>query len=112
MTDVTPAPGDRLSIDIDTDADPVVFVLEGELDPHTSPMLQEHIDAEVADDASSAVLDFAGVGFVDSAGLRVIADTHRRLNEAGGGLTIRRPSSGLKKLLAVTGLSDHVTIEE
>ena len=112
MTDATPAPGDRLSIDIESDADPTVFVLEGELDPHTSPMLQERIDAEVPEGAAGAVLDFAGVGFVDSAGLRVIADTHRRLSEAGGGLVIRRPSNGLKKLLTVTGLADHVTVED
>ena len=111
MTDATPAPGDRLSIDVES-GQPVVFVLDGELDPHTSPMLQERIDAEVPADASAAVLDFASVGFVDSAGLRVIADTHRRLSEAGGGLTIRRPSNGLKKLLTVTGLADHVTVEE
>ena len=111
MTDATPAPGDRLSIDVES-GQPVVFVLDGELDPHTSPMLQERIDTEVPADASSAVLDFASVGFVDSAGLRVIADTHRRLSEAGGGLTIRRPSNGLKKLLTVTGLADHVTVEE
>lgn len=112
MTDATPAPGDRLQIDLDTTAEPVTFVLDGELDPHTSPMLQERIDAELADDAANAVLDFASVGFVDSAGLRVIADTHRRLSEAGGALVVRHPSSGLKKLLSVTGLADHVTVEE
>lgn len=112
MTDVTPSPGDRLSIDIDADADPAVFVLDGELDPHTSPMLQEQIDAELEGGATSVVLDFAAVGFVDSAGLRVIADTHRRLHEGGGGLVVRNPSTGLRKLLSVTGLSDHVTIEE
>jgi anti-anti-sigma factor len=112
MTDVTPAPGDRLQIDVRADADPLTFVLDGELDPHTSPMLQERIDAELPEGATAVVLDFDAVGFVDSAGLRVIADTHRRLSEAGGGLTVRRPSSGLKKLLSVTGLSDHVSIEE
>lgn len=111
MNDATPSPADRLTVENDATGDVVVFTLAGELDPHTSPMLQERIDATLAPDASSAVIDFAAVGFVDSAGLRVIADTHRRLAGAGGALIVRNPSSGLQKLLNVTGLADHVTVE-
>ena len=48
MTDVSPTPADRLQISTDADADPITFVLEGELDPHTSPMLQSHIDDTLA----------------------------------------------------------------
>ncbi|WP_436793540.1 STAS domain-containing protein [Actinospongicola halichondriae] len=110
MTDVTPSPEDRLAVSID-EGPPATFVLAGDLDPHTSPMLQTKIDETLADGADTAVLDVAGVGFTDSAGLRVIADTHRRLSEAGGALVIRRPSAALEKLLAVTGLADHVTVE-
>lgn len=110
MTDVTPTPEDRLDVNVES-GPPAVFVLDGDLDPHTSPMLQAKIDETLADDASSAVLDVTNVGFADSAGLRVIADTHRRLNEAGGALIVRNPSSSLEKLLSVTGLSDHVTVE-
>ena len=110
MTDVTPAPEDRLSISVD-DTDPATFVLDGDLDPLTAPMLQERVDDTVADDASRVVFDVRGVGFADSAGLRVIADTHRRMHEAGGALVIREPSDALRKLLTVTGLADHVTVE-
>lgn len=111
MNDISPSPADRLSIDVEeTDSGATCFVLNGELDPHTAPMLQELID-ERAGDATSIVLDVAGVGFVDSAGLRVIADTHRRLSETDGALVLRSPSSGLQKLLGVTGLAEHVVIE-
>ena len=74
-----------------------------------------------ADDNATGFADSAGFaldttdpvvyGFADSAGLRVIADTHRRLHEAGGALIVRHPSTSLEKLLAVTGLADHVTVE-
>ena len=112
MTDVSPAPEDRLQITPETGTDVVTFVLEGELDPHTSPMLQTTIDETTGDDTTGLVLDFSSVSFVDSAGLRVIADTHRRLQDAGGGLVVRHPSAGLMRLLTLTGLADHVTIEE
>lgn len=112
MTDVSPAPEDRLQITTEAGSEPVAFVLSGELDPHTSPMLQQTIDDTTAEDTTAVVLDFAAVSFVDSAGLRVIADTHRRLQDAGGGLVVRQPSAGLMRLLTLTGLADHVTIEE
>lgn len=112
MTDVSPAPEDRLQITAEAGSEPAAFVLSGELDPHTSPLLQQTIDDTTGEETSSLVLDFAAVSFVDSAGLRVIADTHRRLHEAGGGLVVRKPSAGLMRLLTLTGLADHVTIEE
>jgi len=110
MTEPTPTPQDRLQVTVD-EGDRTTFVLSGDLDPHTSPYLQERIDATLEEGATTAVLDVGAVSFVDSAGLRVIADTHRRLMNAGGGLVLRNPSKGLEKLLSVTGLSDHVTIE-
>jgi len=110
VSEPTPTPQDRLQVTVE-EGDRPTFVLVGDLDPHTSPYLQSRIDEVLADDASAAVLDVSEVSFVDSAGLRVIADTHRRLMGTGGGLVLRNPSKGLEKLLSVTGLSDHVSIE-
>ena len=109
MSEPTPTPQDRLQVTIE-DGERPTFVLVGDLDPHTSPYLQSRIDETLGEGASAAVLDVGEVSFVDSAGLRVIADTHRRLMNNGGGLVLRNPSKGLEKLLSVTGLSDHVTI--
>lgn len=112
MNDIAPAPDDRLRIDVDQSGDDsVCFVLTGEIDPHTAPMLQDKIDDALDGGASSVVLDVSSVTFVDSAGLRVFADTHRRLSGEGHALTVRSPSTGLQKLLTVSGLSDHVVVE-
>jgi anti-anti-sigma factor len=110
MSEPTPTPQDRLQVSIE-EGDRPTFVLTGDLDPHTSPYLQSRIDDALDETATTAVLDVGAVTFVDSAGLRVIADTHRRLMGSGGGLVLRNPSKGLEKLLSVTGLADHVTIE-
>lgn len=110
MSEPTPTPQDRLQVTVEAGERPT-FVLAGDLDPHTSPYLQSRIDDALGEGADAAVLDVGEVSFVDSAGLRVIADTHRRLMNNGGGLVLRNPSKGLEKLLSVTGLSDHVTIE-
>ncbi|MDZ7674288.1 MAG: STAS domain-containing protein [Acidimicrobiales bacterium] len=112
MNDIAPAPDNRLRIALDhSDHSSACFVLEGELDPHTAPMLQGQIDEQLDHGASTIVLDVAGVTFVDSAGLRVFADTHRRLADTGAALTVRSPSTGLQKLLTVSGLSGHLVVE-
>ncbi len=62
MNDISPSPADRLTIDVETaESGATCFVLSGELDPHTAPMLQARIDDE-AGDSTSIVLDLADVG--------------------------------------------------
>lgn len=112
MTDQTPSPDDRLRIAASDDDGTPTFVLAGEVDPHTAPTLQSRIDEALTPDTTRVVLDMGGVTFVDSAGLRVVADTQRRLGEAGGRLTLRHPSASLQKLLSVTGLAEHVDVDE
>lgn len=105
----SPNPEDRLAIEVAA-TEPLTLVLDGELDPHTSPMLQARIDELLAVDSTAATLDVGGVGFIDSAGLRVLADTHRRLAGNGGALTVHQPTAALAKLLSITGLDEHLEI--
>jgi anti-anti-sigma factor len=53
----------------------------------------------------------AEVSFMDSSGLRVLLDLHQRAGEAGRRLVLRTPSQSVTKLLEVSGLSDHFTVE-
>ena len=107
----TPSPQDRLEVTV-AEGDRPTFVLTGDLKPaHLALPADPRRREALGEGGSTAVLDVGSVSFVDSAGLSVIADTHRRLMGSGGGLVLRNPSKGLEKLLSVTGLSDHVTIE-
>lgn len=105
-----PLPSERLSIEVGGDADAPELVLSGDLDPHTSPMLSERVGALLDGGASGVTLDVRAIAFADSAGLRVFADTQRRLSESGGTLQLRAPTPGLVRLLSITGLADHLTV--
>lgn len=111
MSDRNPTPDDRLTIEVADSEDAPRLVLTGEVDPHTAPLLEEHIGNVLRDDLDRLVIDMASVTFVDSAGLRVIADTQRSLGSHEGRLVLRSPSAGLRKLLSVTGLDDHIDLE-
>jgi anti-sigma B factor antagonist len=87
--------------------DGVVFLLAGELDPHTAPALQEQIEGE----EGPVVLDLAGVTFLDSAGIRAIVSAHEQLSASGAALTIRRPSDVARRVFEIAGLLDHLTVE-
>lgn len=88
----------------------LVFHLVGDLDPHTAPTLTEAIEATAQD--CPLVLDLEEVAFLDSAGLRVLITAHDRAQTAGGELRLRRPSESARRVLELTGLTDHLVIED
>jgi anti-anti-sigma factor len=103
----------RVQIEADGPADgPVVIHLDGELDPHTAPALQGALDEVTRNGASEVVLDLAELRFIDSSGLRVVISAHRTLSDAGGRLVLRSPSETASRLLEITGLTGHLTIED
>ena len=53
----------------------------------------------------------ADVTFMDSSGLRVLIDLQQRAEAAPRRLILRAPSQSVTRLLEVSGLSDHFSIE-
>ena len=101
---VPAAPEDRLSITVTDDGHPARVTLTGEVDPHTAPLLDDRLTSLPAGDG--LVLDLAGVTFIDSAGLRVLVNQHRRIGDAGGKLEVAAASDATRKLLELTGMWD------
>ena len=85
--------------------------LTGEIDAHTAPQLGDHLDP-LPGDGGPVVLDVHGIEFIDSSGLRVLVEAHQRAASSGRGLVIHRPSVAVKRLLEISGLSEHLTVTE
>ncbi|GAA0266424.1 hypothetical protein GCM10009527_073370 [Actinomadura nitritigenes] len=82
-----------MGLTVESRADPVhtdlvVVTLTGEVDVATAGRLRDHLAALIARGARHLVLDFAGVAFIDSSGLSVLAGIHRLLSSP------ERPASG------------------
>ena len=92
-----------LVIDVRVEADQVVLVLTGELDPHTAPSLRQALDRAVGDTTTVVVFDLGGVTFVDSSGLRVIIAAHKRMDDRHGRFVLRDPSDTTRRILDITG---------
>jgi anti-anti-sigma factor len=100
-----------LLISTSTDAGSCVVTLVGELDPHTSPLLEQEIDDGLAGGADRLVLDMAQLRFIDSSGLRVIIKAYKELEKRDGQLVLRSPNQTALRLFEITDLLDHFTIE-
>jgi anti-anti-sigma factor len=101
-----------LLISTSTDEGSCVVTLVGELDPHTSPLLEQEIDDGLAGGNTRLVLDMAQLRFIDSSGLRVIIKAYKELEKRDGQLVLRSPNQTALRLFEITDLLDHFTIEE
>ncbi|MEV0587025.1 STAS domain-containing protein [Nonomuraea sp. NPDC050310] len=91
----------------------LVLALEGELDLVSAPALRERLDTVLAEHPEPDLdldLDLTGVGFLDCAGARVIAEALDRLEERGGRLTVLRPKPIALHLLQLIGLAPELRI--
>ncbi len=101
---------ERLTVDVQ-EGDPPTIALTGEVDPHTAPQLEEALGALIDGGATTVRIDAAGLQFIDSSGLRVLVDAHRRLGAESSVLVLAQVSPTFRRLLEVTGLDEHVTVE-
>jgi anti-anti-sigma factor len=83
--------------------------LSGELDAHTATALTQAMS--VLPDGEVTV-DLAGVSFVDSSGLRVLLEATNRARNAGGELVLAHPQASIRRLIEISGLRDHIRVQE
>ena len=83
--------------------------LEGRLDTTTAPELERELKGSL-DGVSELTLDFAGLEYISSAGLRVLLSTQKIMNKHGK-MRIRKVNETIMEIFEVTGFSDILTIE-
>jgi len=77
----------------------------GELDIASAPELEEAINEATAEQGVKLVLDLRALTFMDSSGLRMLAQTNARANTGGFELEIIRGPSQIERVLEISGLS-------
>jgi anti-anti-sigma factor len=85
-------------------ADEAVLTLRGDLDLAAVPSLSSVIDAVIASGYLVIRVNMADVAFMASSGLAVIAHAASRVAALHGRLTIRSPSTTVRRLLDISGL--------
>ena len=86
-----------------------VFTLGGRLDTVTAPELEKELKSSL-NGVSELVLDFAGLEYISSAGLRVLLSAQKAMNKQGG-MKLKNVNETILEIFEVTGFSDILTIE-
>ena len=85
------------------------LALEGRLDTTTAPQLEAELKQSV-NGVTELVLDFSGLEYLSSAGLRVLLSAQKVMNKQGS-MVIRYVNDTIMEIFEVTGFSDILTIE-
>jgi anti-sigma B factor antagonist len=87
-----------------------VLSVAGELDMHTSPALQERLEALTLGEAPKVALELSDVPFMDSSSLGILVVQHKRLLERGGTLALVGVAGSPQKVLTITGIDRVIPV--
>ena len=105
------SPDPPLRVGHESTDDSLVISLVGELDHRSAPLLDSYV-RELRPLDRPVILDVAGIGFVDSAGLRALLATRRAaIEDVDETVRIVGCRTNLRQLLQVTGLSGVLPTE-
>ena len=87
----------------------LIIELSGRLDTITAPMLEKTIE-ENSCGVEKLVLDFKGLEYISSAGLRVVLNAQKKMQQLGG-MKVINVREEVMEVFEITGFVDILVIE-
>ena len=100
-----------LTINKEKNGGKLTVSLVGRVDVMTAPQFDEEVSGDL-DGVTELVLNLAELGYMSSAGLRVLVGLQKTMTARKGKLTVCSPSSNILDILKATGLADYLDIQE
>jgi anti-anti-sigma factor len=100
--------GELMNILKTQDVEKIIFTLTGRLDTITAPELGDTIIPELS--STNVELDFRGLDYVSSAGLRVLLMAEKEAKAKGTNFYISNVSENIMEILDMTGFSTLLKI--
>jgi anti-anti-sigma factor len=92
------------------DAGQITLLVNGRIDTNTSPALQDAIQTAFKT-VSSVTVDFTGVSYISSAGLRALLIGQKTASSKHGEFTLTHVNDMVKSILDTVGFSKILTIK-
>jgi anti-anti-sigma factor len=83
----------------------IVLAVDGRLDAATVTAFEARLLALIAEGHRRIIVNLAGLGYINSSGLRVLLVAAKRLNADGGRLLLAAPGDLVGRVLDVSGFS-------
>jgi anti-sigma B factor antagonist len=107
-----PPVDDIVSIEVIESGSAVCVTAVGEIDSTSAPVLRQQLDALLEGDVRELTVDLGRVTFLDSAGLCVLAATHRRALQQDVRMRVLASSRAVIRPLQITGLWELLHAEQ
>jgi anti-anti-sigma factor len=89
----------------------VHVVVSGDIDLSNAAQVEDHLFGAISNQATAASVDLAGVGYLDSAGLRILFALAGRLEALQIALTLVVPvAAPARSVIELSGLSSVVSV--
>ena len=98
-----------MTIEKNITANALTITLSGRLDTTTAPQLESELKASI-EGIENLILDFAGLEYLSSAGLRVLLSAQKIMNKQGA-MVVKNVNETIQEIFEVTGFCDILTIE-
>jgi anti-sigma B factor antagonist len=103
---------DLVAIEVSDLGPAVRLTATGEIDSTSAPVLRDRLEALLDAGVDEITVDLAGVTFLDSAGLCVLAAAYRRATAEQRRLRVLASSRAVIRPLQITGLWDLLQVEK
>ena len=98
-----------MMIEIKKNAENTVIEIVGRLDTTTAPSLEKTLNEGIGE-IKNLVLDFKGLEYISSAGLRVLLTAQKKMQQIGS-MKVINVCESVMEVFDITGFSDILTIE-
>jgi anti-sigma B factor antagonist len=99
-----------LAVERTSNAGVELVLVEGELDIASAPRLISVLNGAVQEALRSLVVDLSDVDFMDSTGLALLINAHRRLTRRSKGFAVVCPPGPLLRVFEVTDMVDTLHV--
>jgi anti-anti-sigma factor len=87
-----------------------VLTVAGEIDVDSVPLVAEAVDDALEAGALELWLDFSPTEFMDSSGLHLLIETHKRLESLSRRLAVICPPGPVQRVLDLAGMTEYLPL--
>lgn len=101
-----------LKVEVEARAGWTLFHVSGELDYGTAQVWEEGLSEPLSPGGGPVAVEVSRVVFCDTASITCFIHAYRQAQASGTRFVFLRPSEQVRRLLAITGLIEHLPIHD
>ena len=98
-----------MTIEIKRNGEEIVLEIVGRLDTTTAPSLEKTLNEDMGE-TKNLILDFKGLEYISSAGLRVLLSAQKKMQQVGS-MKVINVCDDVMEVFEMTGFADILVIE-